>query len=179
MTQSVQATVAQAPPPPPAAPAAPAPIDSQRQLLSEFQKDRARLRTIQNPTAPQVAMELDATLLSYVEESMGHSIHHRDEFDQLRGWVGTVIQDMDLRLIALEDEAEPQLTDEFIERLVRACGEAKSMAEAMLEGNPTASTDAKDRLKQHVADLSWLIDYVADDDADDDGAAIQDEAPVG
>lgn len=156
-------------------------VDPMRQLLLDLHRDRERLRQMRDPTPQKLALEMNDTVMQYMQDIAAHNIGLRDEIGKLHGWLQEVVPDLDARLDALEADEPVGLDDETLLLLVEIVGRCRGFVEAALTQSPNIDKAAKTELEElrqkcDVA-IERLDDIGTEDDEDDEEGDDEDAEP--
>lgn len=139
-------------------------------MIGEVQQHRARIqaRIKEGMSTNQVARELDATALSFLEDMMGANA-------ALWEWLLTeALPDIDLRL---QDVEQPGLTldDEDVEKAEQILATARVHCEKLLEWNDVVPVPQRldeagiENVRSQMVAIDEMLARFAEDDGGDDG----------
>lgn len=142
-------------------------------LWSDVRAQRQRISKIADPTPKKVLGELSDTGLSVMEDLIGM-------FVQFRQYVSDSLGDVDSRLNALEDGAQPSALDlEAAEMILRLAGTCEAFVRLVRDSSTSINPEAQGKLDEAIALVeqvrAWVAENVDADELEEDGDETDDE----
>lgn len=162
-------------------------VDPLTQTIVDLQRDRQRLaKSLAGEVTPsKLGMEINDTVLSYLDETLRHLANFAGDHMRLRHWLNQVVPELGARVEDLEEGQDDGggLDEELlgmILKIIEACKNMTTMALGQIpDDGKKESVAAKAQLQDllSLCDAAW--EQLGADDADDDDEDRAEHAPSG